>query len=293
VGASLKAPKLHKQETSSGSAGMNLEQKIEETSEFLRFELGRYKNPCAMISFGKDSMVLLWLLRRIGIIPPIVFYTDPWFPKKYRFARDLIADLGLTIFDYPPLTVSMLYGRGIPAFVNEYQTSSVTTVAVPKNIVEYKEGVDSAEYLCGVNFFTRPLGAFNFPWDAAFVAHKDCDEDQIYGPVPLQTRVLYRDAGPDYLYPLKEWGHDDVWDYIERFSVPMQLDRYNVALRREHPHKTFNSDYWPACIRCVDKRLAGSQVFCPKMQRKIENVSAQVREFDWIPDYFGEVKNGT
>jgi hypothetical protein len=246
-----------------------------------------------MISFGKDSMVLLWLLRKIGTIPPIVFYVDPWFPRKYLFARTVIASLELTVFDYPPLTTSMLYGKGIPAFVNEYQTSSVTSVAVPKNIVEYEDGADEKEYLCGVNFFTRPCGTFSFPWDAVLVAHKDCDEDQIYGPVPLATKVLYRDAGPDYLYPLKEWTHEDVWDYIHKFRVPMQTDRYDVAARIERADKTANSDYWPACIRCLDKRLAHEKVFCPKMQREIENVSNLVREFDWTPDYFGEVRHGT
>jgi hypothetical protein len=270
---------------------MTLDEKIEETSRFLSAELLRYHNPCAMISFGKDSMVLLWLLVRVEMIPPIVFYTDPWFPQKYAFARKVIADLGLTVYDYPPLLVSMLYGRGIPAFVNEYQTSAVTTVAVPKNIVEYEDGTNEQDYLCGANFFTRPVSTFTFPWDAAFVAHKDCDEDQIYGPVPLATKILYRDSGPDYLYPLKEWSHEDVWDFIEQFNVPMQTDRYDLKNRSEWEDKNSNSDYWPACIRCVDKRLAGETVFCPKLQQNIKNVSQHVREFDWIPDYFG-VKDG-
>jgi hypothetical protein len=237
-------------------------------------------------------MVLLFLLREIDRLPSIVFYRDPWFPRKYDFAQRIISRLELTVYDYPPIRTSMLYGKGIPAFVNEYLTSEMSTIALPKNIIEYAEGDEEKKFLCGVNFFTRPCGTFAFPWDVALLAHKDCDEDQIYGPVPLHCRLLYRDVGPDYIYPLKEWTHDDVWAYHQLYNVPYQANRYDIDSRVELEDKTFNSDYWPACIRCVDKRLAGSRVFCPKLKIEIDNVSGQVREFDWSPDYFGGVKNG-
>jgi hypothetical protein len=267
---------------------MTLDERIEKTSVFLRTHLVSYQNPCAFISFGKDSLVLLWLLRALGSVPPIIFYADPWFPAKYAFARRIIEQENLTVFDYPPLRVSMLYGKGLPAFTNEYQTSAVTTLAVPKNIVEYEDGQDESKYLCGVSFFTRPTGTFAFPWDAALVGHKDCDTDQIYGPVPLHCDVLYCDSGPDYLYPLKEWTDPDIWDFIERYSVPIQTDRYDVKNRREWGRKTFNSDYWEACIRCVDKRRAGETVYCPKFKIPIENMSGQVNEFTHKFEYFGE-----
>lgn len=264
-----------------------LNEKINEVSDFLAAELPNYSRPVLNCSFGKDSLVLLHLLKFLNLLPQIVFYRDPWFPKKYDFAHWLIAEWNLEVYDYPPLQTSMLYGKGIPAFVNEYQISEFTTVAVPKNIVEFQDGDQERDFLCGVNFFTRPCGSFNYPWDVALVAHKDVDEDQIYGPVPLHTRVLYRDVGPDFIYPLKEWTHDDVWDYIESFDVPMQTDRYDVANRCEWPDKSTNSDYWPACIRCVDKRKEGETVFCPKFKINIENVSEGVREFTHQLDYFG------
>src|SRR4029077_5075086 len=155
----------------------SLSEKVEETKTFLRTELAKYKKPVANISFGKDSMVLLPLLREIEALYPIVFYTSPWFPRKYDFARWVITQLNLEVYDYPPMRTSMLYGKGIAAFCDEFMTSQVTTVAVPKNIVEYQDGDDEAKFICGVGFFTRPCGTFVYPWDVAIVGHKDTDSD--------------------------------------------------------------------------------------------------------------------
>lgn len=264
-----------------------LSEKINEVSDFLNSELPKYQRPVLNCSFGKDSLVLLHLLKFLNLLPQIVFYRDPWFPKKYDFAHWLIAEWNLEVYDYPPIATSMLYGKGIPAFVNEYQTSEWSKLVLPKNIIEFQEGDDERQFLCGVNFFTRPCGTFAYPWDVALVAHKDVDQDQIYGEVPLRTRVLFSDVGPDFIYPLKDWSDEDVWDYLEHFKVPIQTDRYDVANRCEWPDKTTNSDYWPACIRCVDKRLEGETVFCPKLQKEIKNVSDLVQEFTHQFDYFG------
>ena len=190
--------------------------------------------------------------------------------------------------DYPPAKTSLMHGKEIVALVSEYQTSPNSTLAVLKNALEFKDGDDPDQYLCGLNFLMRPKAMFVYPWDLGLVAHKDCDEDQIFGLVPLHSRIVFRDEGPDFIFPLKEWTHDDVWDYTWRFEVPCQMDRY--AGRRELPDKTSNSDWYEVCIRCVDKRLNGQTVFCPKMQRDLENVSAAAPEYGLVPDYFGVKK---
>jgi hypothetical protein len=217
-------------------------------------------------------------------IPPILFFEDPWFPRKYEFAHQIIAALNLEVYDYPPVRTSMLYGKGIPAFVNEYLLSGNMTMALPKNVVEYEDG--DREYLCGLNFFTRPLGTIVFPWDLILIGHKSQDEDQIYGKVPLEAQIVLRGTGPAYAFPLKDWTHDDVWDYSEEYDVPVQASRYDQANRQEWKTKYFNSDYFHACIRCVDARRKGDTVFCPRFERDLVNVSDSIAQFNWVPDYF-------
>ena len=264
--------------------------KEETTLAFIEEQILTYRNPVLFWSGGKDSMVLLHLMYSHGIRMPVVYFRDPFFPRKNRFVNLVIDSYLLECHDYPPLRVSLKHSPEMVALVSEYSTGSSSVVSVLKNTIEYRAGDDERDFLCGVSFLMRPCAMFAFPWNAAFVAHKDCDTDPIYGLVPLHSNIVYRDEGPDYVFPLKDWTHDDVWDYTARYDVPIQADRYDVANRREWPDKTFNSDWYPVCVRCIDKRTPGATVFCPKMKQNIVNVSGAAAEFGYTPDYFGELK---
>jgi hypothetical protein len=269
---------------------VSIEEKKIETLKWIEDQLKEYAYPVLNCSFGKDSMVLLHLLYSACIRMPIVYYRDPFFPRKNAFANLIIHNWLLEVHDYPPIRVSLKTHPEMVALVSEYSSGPMSMIALFKNTIEFKDGEDQRDYLCAVNFLMRPCGTFNYPWDVAFVAHKDCDTDQIYGVMPLHSPIVMRDEGPDFLFPLKEWTHDDVWDYTEKYQVPFQADRYDIANRCEWPDKTTNSDWYPVCIRCVDKRTPGAKVFCPKMNREIINVSGAAAEFGWTPDYFGEKK---
>ena len=261
--------------------------KEQETLMFIEEQIRAYSSSVLNCSFGKDSMVLLHLMYSHGIRMPVVYYRDPFFPRKNRFANLVIDSYLLEVHDYPPLRVSLRHHPEMVALVSEYSSGPASVIALLKNTIEYRDGDDAENYLCGVNFLMRPCASFAYPWDLAFIAHKDCDADQIFGPIPLHSRIVMRDEGPDFIFPMKSWTHDDVWDYIERYDVPCQADRYDVANRTEWPDKTFNSDWYPTCIRCVDKRTPGVTVFCPRAQREITNVSGAAPEFGWVPDYMG------
>ena len=265
---------------------MSLADKIEATEKFLKECLTKYGNPVLLCSFGKDSMVLLHLLYCRNIRIPLIYFRDPWFPRKNDFANKVISSWNLEVHDYPPAKVSLCTGKDMVALVSEYQSSAHSTIFVLKNTIEYQEGEDEDKFLCGVNFLIRPCSVFVFPWDLGFVAHKNVDEDVIFGPIPLHSNLLYRDQGPDYAFPLRDWTHDDVWDYTEKFNVPFQSDRYDIAHRCEWSDKEFNSDWYPVCIRCVDKRHEGETVFCPKLKIELKNSGKAVPEYGWQSDYF-------
>ena len=267
---------------------MSIEAKAETALREIRDMLKAYANPVIKCSFGKDSMVLLHLCYANALPLAIVYYRDPFFPRKNAFADSVIQAWNLAVWDYPPIHTSLRHGTEMVALVSEYQSGpGLSTIAVLKNTSEYKDGSDPREYLCAVSFLSRPCGTFNYPWDVALIAHKDCDTDPIYGIIPLHSQLVMRDEGPDLFFPLKEWSVDDVWDYIEAFNVPFQADRYDRKTRSEHADKTFNSDWYPTCLRCVDKRLSGQTVFCPKFNRELQNVSEKAPQYGWTPDYFG------
>jgi len=262
-----------------------LKDKIQETLDFVIQLLGNYQKPTLMCSFGKDSMVLLHLLRSCGILVPIVFYTDPSFPRKYGFARRMIEEWDLEVHEYPPESTALQYKGELIEVVSMYSVGSGVTIALPKNVIEYD---GKGKLICGRNdFLLQPKAVVTYPWDVVLIGHKSADVDPFFGQVKLHTRVLTREKGPAYAYPLIDWTDEDVWEYTRINGVPMQRDRYDVRFKIELKDKTNNSDYWQGCTKCINKNFAGQQVFCPKTQNLIPNISEKVNEFKWKPDYFG------
>lgn len=269
--------------------------KIKETVDFLDEIDQKYKNPVLFCSFGKDSLCLLHLLLSHNIRLPLVYYTDPWFPRKNAFANRVIEDWNLEVHNYPPIKVSLCHGKEMVGLVSEYQIGTHSTILVLKNTLEYEDGQDPDRFFCGLKFLKRPCATFQFPWDVILIGHKSCDTDPIFGAIPLKARVLSGKEGPDYAFPLMEWTHDDVWNYIKEFEVPFQADRYDLANRGELSNKDTNSDWYPVCVRCVDRRLDGQTVYCPKFKTNLENIGRTVPEYDWQnwqPGTFSYSKEG-
>lgn len=247
------------------------------------------RNPVVMFSGGKDSTVMLHLLIAMGLRFPLIFHREPFFSEKYEFANKLIQDWGLVAHDWPPVMVSMWQGKEMMAYTNHYQIGhdgqKPLTLDLPKNILEPEEGLP---WLCGVDqFLNRPTGLFNYPWDMAFIGHKSCDEDQIAGKIPLHCDIVPNKKGPAAAFPLRNWTNEQVWDYLDEHDVPIQEDRYDGLSRSELPDKRANSDYFHACIRCVDIRLKGKSVTCLKTGRQMQNVSEQVPYRALKNDYYG------
>lgn len=256
----------------------------------IRLVMSTAKNPAFMCSFGKDSMVLLHIIRKHGIKLPIIFHKDPWFPKKYSFADKLIAEYELEVYDYPPFAVTMWEGESIMAFTNHYQIGDISRGSIlqlPKNILPPEEG---KKWLCGLkDILGRPTGSFNYPWDFVFIGHKDSDEDQIAGKVKLHCDIKNNaGVGPSAAFPLRHFTDKDIWDYTDLHNVPQQEDRYDLKTRKEVEDKEANSDYANVCIECIDSRKKGQFVKCPKMNGLvISNASDMVPYSKPNHDYYG------
>ena len=266
-----------------------MDQLIQKANAAIDRVLKEYRRPAFMCSFGKDSMVLLHLLRSRDINLPVIFHRDPWFPEKYEFADRIIRECGLEVYDWAPAKVTMWSGEAIMAFTNYYQIGYTQNshLGVPKNILKPEPG---KKFICGLkDVLRRPTGGFNYPWDVILIGHKSSDEDQIAGKIPLNCDIK-QNAGiaPDAAFPLKEWTDKDIWDYTEQYGVPQQETRYQN--RAEVKDKTANSDYAHVCIACIDRHEKAPSVHCPKLGCMVSNVSALVPYQDVKMDYFGEGK---
>lgn len=250
--------------------------------EFIEKIIKGYKNPAIMCSFGKDSMVMLHLIRSMGYELPVIFHREPFFPEKYEFANKIIQEWGLTVYDYPPIDTAVFKKNGFVEIINYYQARK-KTIMLPTGIIEPDY---TKKYLCGLtDLLQKPLGNYTYKWDVVFIGHKSSDVDPLQGSVKLHLDLKINAGSVDLAFPLRNWTDDDIWDYMEKNNVPYQENRYKE--RKELTDKTYNPDYFPTCTRCLDKDNP-SQVECPKLNMVINNISSVVKQVDNIElDYYG------
>lgn len=264
---------------------MELDDKISAAQQLITKCISQHRAPVVMSSFGKDSMVMLELIKRLGLKLPIVFHREPFFPDKYEFSNKIIADNNYVVYDYPPILTAVQERNGFVEIMNFHQVRS-QVVCLPTGIYAPAEG---EPYLCGlVDLYEKPLGTFGFPWDVAFVAHKSSDVDPILGSIPLVVDVKHNPESCDYAFPLRWFTDQDVWACHELFGIPVNVKRYDPQQGYTERHdKTWNNDWFPACTLCL-RKSSPSSVYCPKLGTEIENLSLRVRRSESmaLPDYF-------
>ena len=256
---------------------MNLEEKIEEASLAIREVAAANKKPIIACSFGKDSIVMLDLIRRCGFYFPILFYREPYFPKKCKFANRLIEDWNLVVYDYPASATSIGEVDGRMEIMNYYLLSDGKINRLPTGVYD---PVGGEPYLCGYeDLYLKPTGGINFPWDVLFVGHKSSDVDFLLGPIPLIQTVYKADGGPTISFPIRNFTDEDIWEYTEQFSIPYNEKRYDKDNGyAEFSDRTYNNDWYPTCTACL-KSDAEANVYCPRRQEMIEAKGNSVRRY--------------
>lgn len=267
---------------------------IEGTKAIIRRWVIEMSRPAALLSFGKDSMVLAHLIRSavhrddlnfpsVHDFPiPVIYHRDPWFPHKNMFAEQIARSWSMEVHDFAPLAAGVKVNNNTLELVARYNFGT-TAMDIPKNVCSPEE-YPRRDYICGLNdWLMRPKTAMmQYPFDCIFHGHKSCDVDQFEGPVPLKVGNV-QIGGVSVVFPLKDWSDKDVWDYIDQEHIPVQTARYRR--RSEVADKWPNNDYIHACTRCIDPRNDESMVMCPKLNRPTRNRGKEVLQLKFEPDY--------
>lgn len=258
--------------------------KLEKTIELIRAGLAVPNRSALAWSGGKDSMVLFHILHTLGIKMPVVFFKEPWQPVKYSFQNKIIADYALEVYSWHPCSSSFQQTEDEFEVQNVYGINT-STVTCPTGITPPVEG---KPWVCAIDILNRPKQLnIQANWDMLWIGHKGCDSDPILGG-DAGTRINSRfgQGWMNFMFPLRDWSHEDIWEYIEANDVPWDKDRYEKAdgKYREKADRSFNVDYVHACTACIDKRpTAPKTVYCPKFKGIVENASSRFPWADQTP----------
>lgn len=264
-----------------------MQDKIAHSKELIRQFGG---DAALMCSFGKDSMVLLHLVREelppntVGCHSyplPVIYHKHPWFGFKHAFANSVIESWALEIHDYPPMACGVKSKEDRLELVARYPFG-LGSMDLPMNI---EPPLPRREFVCGLQWLLRPkIAGLQWRWRNVLIGHKSSDVDPYEGAVPLACDNV-EIAKANLVFPLRHWSDDDVWNYIEANHVP--YDRARYANRAEIADKWQNPDYLHACTACIDPREEAVTVYCPKTGQMVENVGSKSLRLEQRPHYWG------
>lgn len=227
-------------------------------------QLSKCERPALACSFGKDSMVMLYLVRQFRPDIPVLYFKGLPHPTKHLFAARISRELALDIRLPEPKYKDLIAKDGKVELIEVYEVAPGRLVYFP--IEPEPDYVPGPGYACAVDKFMTATIPAPMSFDALFVGHRGDDIDPTFGKVPLVSSV-FEAEGFRTIYPIKDWTEADIWEFSREVGIPQNEARYAGDMRA-------NNDYHEMCVNCLKK--TGADAYCPKAGRRIPQTGAQL-----------------
>lgn len=207
--------------------------------EIIKQALDKHDNPVVAVSFGKDSMVVLHMIRQIYPDIPVVFNnTKVEYPDTLRLKRQLVNEWNLNLIEAKPIN-----GWTFWKIVEKY--------GFP---IGQRRGA-SATSKCCYYLKKKPMDRARKrnQWDLIIDGMTIYESRQRY----LQLTKYINDGGYRFnkkwkchkLSPILDWTPSDVWGYIDDNNIPYN-DYYDKPLANV-PQMTKNGIREKGFYRCL------------------------------------------
>lgn len=232
--------------------------------------------PAVAWSGGKDSQVLLWLVRAVMPDIPVLYLHGFPHPTKHRFVLEIMRQWSLNLIRPLPTAYDVIGKNGHVEIIEVYQLTPNRLMYFP--IEATQDYQPSADSYCGLQKLNDPVGD-PLPWREVFIGLRGDEVDPTHGPLaPAEYVADYTDV--KYIYPLKEWAEADIWEASHIYGIPQNEARYAGDMDA-------NNDYYPVCTLCLGDQVR--TVICPKTDQEIPTLGASldldVRRKSWYQTF--------
>lgn len=258
---------------------------IEEAHLRITSALADAVKPAAMVSFGKDSLVLIDLLAEHGVKAALYLEDDDEVIDR-PFIQSVVDRYELQV-------MRMNRGRGMffvvkdqPLFLAFPFVSRQHFTPVPTNMIPY-DPTSCQDFHCVDDMLSNERGAvLRYDPDFIFCGFKKTDvsakgcltfinllgADVITDKLARIEPLTELAPGMPLCLPLLDWTDDQVWAYLRERNLPWSHEVYTMDGKRRPTEKQW-------CFRCHDPRES-SIVFCPKLSRDVLNLAAMTKDTD-------------
>lgn len=172
--------------------------------------LTRSISPVVLSSFGKDSMLLLALVREVRPDTPVVWFRTG---QDERFAKKVIREWDLTAFSWAPADVYVVEKGDNRTLVHEY---GIGACRFPVLI-----DLDGSNGPCAVDRFPVRVPSLYLPFDTLLVGYKDSDQHWLKGNSKLFADNTFFDR-TEVVAPLRHMTDEAVRSAIVDHHIPFE-----------------------------------------------------------------------
>ena len=211
--------------------------------------IGAAKSPCVLVSFGKDSLLLLYLARQVRPDVSIVWFKQRANKAQRQLAERVIKAWDLAVLSYAPAVSYFLPNNEGLTIIDEHSFSGAMLPVLTDTV----EGTE-----CAAHLLSEQTPFFAYDFNTTLIGWKATDEHFITGKNPFPKDGFQ--LGPTRLYaPLRDLTDEEVLQAIQDFNIPYEAIDDRLAV----------------CTRCLQ---TAEPVICPEAKEMISPVAWQPQE---------------
>ena len=187
--------------------------KLKYTEKLIQKSLEEYKNPCVACSFGKDSTLVLYLVRKYKPDIPVVFNnTGVEYPETLQFRDFLVKEWDLNFYETKPIKTfwQCVKEYGLPGlkWARGSQGKKEPRCCYylkerPAYLLYKKEGIDAT--YTGLSYDE----SYGRKW--LFIWYGDEYLVTTHGKMRSITKI----------HPIAYWTTEEVWQFIRKEEIPI------------------------------------------------------------------------